>query len=151
MATTQPNIEEISLESIDQCSDIPTLSDTFGKLVMNENAKREEDRAAKKKERAAKEDALRRMRITEDEKKELANPNSEKEWVRKHQAAERRLLESGVTKETLDSDSLVAYYNSILDSGDPFLAQGRQRKLPRLQLRRKGSRLTEPILKRVIS
>ena len=103
MATNQPNIEEISLESIDQCSDIPTLSDTFGKL---ENA------------RAAKENALRRMRITEDEKKELANPNSEKEWVKKHQAAERRLLESGVTKETLDS--LVAYYNSILDSDEPF-------------------------------
>ena len=91
------------MESIDQCSDIPTLSDTFGKL---ENA------------RAAKENALRRMRITEDEKKELANPNSEKEWVKKHQAAERRLLESGVTKETLDS--LVAYYNSILDSDEPF-------------------------------
>eukprot|EP00984_Skeletonema_dohrnii_P016940 scaffold7618_cov67-Skeletonema_dohrnii-CCMP3373.AAC.1 len=115
MTTNQPNIEEISLESIDQCSDIPKLSDFFGKL---EIAKREEDRAAKKKERAAKEDALRRMRITEDEKKELANPNSEKEWVKKHQAAERRLLESGVTKETLDS--LVAYYNSILDSDEPF-------------------------------
>ena len=63
------------MESIDQCSDIPTLSDTFGKLVMNENAKREEEKAAKKKERVAKEDALRRMRITAEEKKELANPN----------------------------------------------------------------------------
>eukprot|EP00984_Skeletonema_dohrnii_P006277 scaffold2248_cov136-Skeletonema_dohrnii-CCMP3373.AAC.19 len=115
MATNQPNIEEISLESIDQCSDISTLSDIFGKL---ENAKREEDRAAKKKERAAKEDALRRMRITADEEKELANPNSEKECVKNYQARERRLLESGVTKETLDS--LVAYYNSILDSDEPF-------------------------------
>ena len=58
------------------------------------------------------------MRITAEEKKELANPNSEKEWVKKCHAAEKRLMESGVTKETLDS--LVAYYNSILDSDEPF-------------------------------
>ena len=60
---------------------------------------------------------MRRMRITEDEEKELANPNSEKEWVKKHQANERKLIESGVTKEQLDS--LVAYYKSKLDSDEP--------------------------------
>ena len=60
----------------------------------------------------------RSMRITEDEKKELANPNCDKEWVQEHRARERRLLEAGVTKEQLDS--LSEYYRSKYESDDQF-------------------------------
>ncbi len=81
-------------------------------LEIRKDATRKEI-AAKK---AEMEKELQSMRITAEEEKELANPNSEKEWVKKHQARERRLIESGVTKETLDS--LVAYYKSKLDSGN---------------------------------
>ena len=51
-----------------------------------------------------------------EEKRELADPKSEKEWVKKHQAREKMLIESGVSKETLDK--LVEYYNSKLDTGN---------------------------------
>ena len=73
--------------------------------------KRRKTTKANKAKKADMEEELQKIRITSEEKRELADPNCEKEWVKRHRAREKMLIESGlVTQEKLDSMSV--YYES---------------------------------------
>lgn len=105
-----------------QVSDPDYLSQIAAKANRDNAAKKE--RVKKKEEDrnrvADVKEKLRSMLITEDQKKELANPNSNVEWVKETHAAQKRLLAAGFTQEKLDR--LAEYYRSRLVS-DKFIAE----------------------------
>lgn len=80
--------------------------------VNQQKKKRRLENKSKTDEMVAK---VRNAVITSEQERELANPNSKEKWVQDCQAAEKRLLDSGVTKEQLNS--LISYYKSNLNEG----------------------------------
>ena len=90
-------------------------------MVSKKQAKFEKGQKARKTHEANKakrtdmEEELQKIRITSEEKRELEDPDCEKEWVKRHRARKKMLIESGlVTEEKLES--MFAYYETKLDA-----------------------------------
>ncbi len=93
----------------------------LSEIVRDSNIANEVSQQKKRKlaERTSKNDKMtakvRNAVITADQEKELADSNSKEKWVQDCQAAEKRLLDNGVTKEQLNS--LIDFYKSGLNEG----------------------------------
>jgi hypothetical protein len=104
-------VEATALVTDAPLSEIVQDSNIANKATIKRKRKRAEWKS-KNEEMTAK---VRNAVITADQEKELADPNSKEKWVQDCQAAEKRLLDSGVTTEQLNS--LIDFYKSRLNEG----------------------------------